>query len=244
MKISVITVSYNAASTIAETIRSVLKQTYAPFEYLIKDGGSTDDTLRIAESFADDFAAAGIRYRIVSQKDAGIYDAMNKGIAMAEGDLIGLINADDWYEPIALERVNAAMADGPYDLIYGDIRMWKDERHSFIKHARDRKYATSRDWNHPTTFITAQMYRKYQYRNETIHDDYDLILRMKKDHVRTAVIPEVLANFRMNGVSHSRSFFAAMERSRIKYGIYRQNGYSRAYLIECVGVELAKLIIG
>lgn len=244
MKISVITVSYNAEETIAGTITSVLQQTRAPFEYIIRDGGSTDDTLKIAEGFADDFAAAGINYRIVSEKDAGIYDAMNKGIAMATGDLIGLINADDWYEPIALERVSEAYAKERSDLLYGDIRMWKDEQHSFIKHARNRKYATSRDWNHPTTFITKEMYGKYRYKNETIHDDYDLILKMKRDHAKITVIHEVLANFRMNGISHERNFAAGMKRARIKYRIYRQNGYSRLYLIECVGVELAKWIIG
>lgn len=244
MKISVITVSYNAEETIAETIESVLHQTLSPFEYIIKDGGSTDDTLKIAEGYADDFAAAGITYRIVSEKDEGIYDAMNKGIAMADGDLIGLINADDWYEKTALERVSEAYTKKPSDLLYGDIRMWKDDQHSFVKHARNRKYATSRDWNHPTTFITKEMYGKYRYKNETIHDDYDLILRMKRDHVRITVIHEVLANFRMNGISHERNLASAMKRARIKYRIYRQNGYSRLYLIECVGVELAKWIIG
>ncbi|MCR5268129.1 MAG: glycosyltransferase [Lachnospiraceae bacterium] len=245
MKISVITVSYNAAETIAKTIGSVLHQTLAPFEYIIQDGGSDDDTLKIAKSFADDFDRAGIAYTIVSEKDEGIYDAMNKGIARATGDLIGLINADDWYEPIALERVAKAMEEDPAaGMVYGDIRMWKDAGHSFIKHARERKYATSRDWNHPTTFITGELYQKYRYRNETIHDDYDLILRMKKDGVRATVVHEVLANFRMNGISHKRSFSSAMKRAKVKYGIYRQNGYSRAYLIECVGVELAKWIIG
>ncbi|MBO4902169.1 MAG: glycosyltransferase [Lachnospiraceae bacterium] len=244
MKISIITVSYNAQTTIAQTIESVLRQTFAPFEYIIQDGGSTDDTCKIAESYRDAFEAAGIAYHIVSGPDAGIYDAMNKGIEKATGDLIGLINADDWYEPVALARVNDAMQEGAFDLIFGDLRMWRDETHSFIKHARNRKYATSRDWNHPTTFITKEMYDRYRYRNETIHDDYDLILRMKKDGVRICVIHEVLANFRMNGVSHERNLRAAMKRAKIKYGIYRRNGYSPFYAIECYGVELAKWIIG
>ncbi len=243
MKISIITVSYNAEKTIQKTIESVLNQTCAPFEYIIKDGGSADRTLAIAERFREAFEKAGIVYRIISEKDDGIYDAMNRGIDLAEGEVIGMINADDWYEPCALERVGDVMRNG-CDLVYADIRMWKDEKHSFIKHARNRRYATSRDWNHPTTFITKEMYRKYHYRNETIHDDYDLILRMKRDHVKTCVIHEVLANFRMNGVSHERSISKALERASIKYRIYRQNGYSPFYAIECYGVELAKLIIG
>ena len=243
MKISIITVSFNAEDTIKKTIESVLNQTYAPFEYIIKDGGSLDQTLVIANSYREAFEKAGIAYRIVSEKDAGIYDAMNQGIDLAEGEVIGMINADDWYESNALERVNEVMRSG-CDLVYADIRMWKDEKHSFVKHARNRRYATSRDWNHPTTFITKEMYRKYRYRNETIHDDYDLILRMKRDHVRIRVIHEVLANFRMNGVSHERSIGKALKRANIKYRIYRQNGYSPFYAIECYGVELAKLIIG
>ena len=243
-KISIITVSYNAQDTIEQTIRSVLEQTLPPFEYIIKDGGSSDDTVKIAEKFAPDFEQRRIRYRIVSEKDDGIYDAMNQGIRLAEGDVIGMINADDWYEPVALERVSDAMQEEPFDLLYADLQMWKDEKKSFVKRARNRRYATSRDWNHPTTFITREMYGKYQYRNETIHDDYDLILRMKKDHVRIRVIHEVLANFRMNGVSHERNLKAAIKRGRIKYGIYRRNEYSPFYAIECYGVELAKLIIG
>lgn len=244
MKISIITVAFNAAETIAQTIESVLHQTKAPYEYIIQDGCSDDDTVSIAQGYADDFAAAGIAYHIVSEKDEGIYDAMNKGITKASGELIGMINADDWYEPTALERVDEAARDGNCDLLYADLRMWKDETHSFIKHAKNRRYATSRDWNHPTTFITKAMYEKYRYRNETIHDDYDLILRMKKDGARIRVIREVLANFRMNGISHERSLKSAMQRAKIKYGIYRQNGYAPFYAIECYGVELAKLIIG
>lgn len=244
MKISVITVSHNAAGTIAHTIESVLSQTYAPYEYIIKDGGSTDDTLQIARRYAPDFEKRGISYRILSEKDNGIYDAMNRGIEEATGEIIGMINADDWYEPVALAVVKETMEKTPFDLFYADLRMWIDENRSFIKRARNRRYATSRDWNHPTTFITREMYQKYRYRNETIHDDYDLILRMKKDGVRIVVANEVLANFRMNGVSHERKVSSALQRAKIKYQIYRRNGYSPFYLIECYGVELAKLIIG
>ena len=115
---------------------------------------------------------------------------------------------------------------------------------TFVKHARNRKYATSRDWNHPTTFITSKVYRDYKYRTETIHDDYDLILRLKKNGFRIVVRNEVIANFTMNGVSHNRSLKDALARVKIKYGIYRRNGYSPFYLFECLLVEAGKLIIG
>ena len=231
VRISIVTVCYNSEETIAQTIESVLMQTYPAFEYIIEDGLSTDKTLEIAESFS-------------SQRDDGIYDAMNKGIGLASGDLVGLINSDDWYERDALETVAECYERTGFDLFYADLRMVLPGGGSFIKRARNRKYQTSRDWNHPTTFITRELYGKYRYRNETLHDDYDLILRLRKAGVHTETVNKVIANFRMNGVSHQRNMRKALERCGIKYRIYRENGYSPFYFFECFGVELAKLIIG
>lgn len=243
-KISIITVTYNSRETVECTLESVLSQTYKPFEYIIIDGASTDETVAVTEGFRGRFEEAGIKLTIVSEKDDGIYDAMNKGIKIASGEIIGIINSDDYYEPNALRVVNDAYNETCFDLFYADLRMVYPDGRSFIKHSRNRKYATSRDWNHPTTFITKCTYEKYQYKNDTIHDDYDLILRLKKDNVRTCVKNEVIANFRMNGVSHNRSLKKAMERVGIKYKIYRQNGYSCFYFFECFIVEAGKLIIG
>lgn len=243
-KISIITVCYNSAETIARTIESVLEQTYPAFEYIIEDGLSTDATLDIAESYRQAFSDKGIKYTIVSRKDEGIYDAMNKGIALATGDIIGLINSDDWYEKDALEAVAQCYESTGFGLFYADLRMMLPGGGSFIKKARNRKYQTSRDWNHPTTFITRELYGKYKYRNETLHDDYDLILRLRRAGVHTETVNRVIANFRMNGVSHQRNVRKALERCAVKYRIYRENGYSPLYFFECFGVELAKLIIG
>ena len=96
--ISIITVSYNAVKTIEDTITSVLNQTYSNIEYIIIDGASTDGTLEVIKKYQDDISI------IVSEPDKGIYDAMNKGIERANGELIGIINADDWYEANAVER--------------------------------------------------------------------------------------------------------------------------------------------
>ncbi len=243
-KISVITVTFNSEETLAQTMESVLNQTCPPYEYLIIDGQSTDATLSLAESFRPKMEAAGIRFTIVSEKDHGIYDAMNKGIRLASGEIIGMINSDDWYEPNALSCVSKAYEKEHFGLFYADLRMHLPDGKTFVKHSRLRKYATSRDWNHPTTFITKEVYDRFSYRTETIHDDYDLILRLKKAGVRECVQNEVIANFRMNGVSHERSFASALKRVKIKYGIYRQNGYNPFYFIECFAVEMAKLFIG
>lgn len=242
--VSIITVTFNSEATLARTIESVLSQTTAPKEYIIVDGCSKDGTLSVAESFRADLEGKGIKYKVISEPDNGIYDAMNKGINLAEGDIIGMINSDDWYEPCAVETVVSAYREDPFDLFYADLKMHMPGGGTFIKHSRNRRYATSRDWNHPTTFITRRMYDEYKYKNDTIHDDYDLILRLKKAGAKTVVKNTVIADFTMNGTSHTRNFKKAMERVGIKYKIYRDNGYSPLYFFECFTVEMAKLIVG
>ncbi len=240
--VSIITVTYNSAATVRDAIESVLHQSYPPKEYIIVDGVSADETLAIAEEYCTQFQEKQIDYRIISEEDHGIYDAMNKGIRMATGELIGMINSDDWYEENALECAVSCYEKKGYDLFFADLKMHFPTGRTFVKHARNRRYATSRDWNHPTTFITKEMYRRYEYRCNTIHDDYDLILRLKKNGAHIEVVNEVLANFRMNGTRHEKSVKKAVERIRIKYHIYRDNGYSPFYLFECIAMEAAKLI--
>ena len=103
--ISIITVCFNSSKTIRQTIESVLNQTYTNIEYILVDGKSTDNTVAIIEEYAPQFTAKGIVYRWVSEPDAGIYDAMNKGIKLATGEWIGIINSDDWYELDACENM-------------------------------------------------------------------------------------------------------------------------------------------
>lgn len=244
VKFSIITATYNSQETLKRTMESVLNQSYAPFEYLIIDGASKDDTLDIVKSFKDRFDEKGINLRVYSEPDNGIYDAMNKGIDKAEGDIVGIINSDDWYEENALSIVADAYESEGFGLFFADLRMHMVNGQSFIKKARLRNYATSRDWNHPTTFIAKEIYNSYKYRTKTIHDDYDLILRLKKAGVKTVIRNEVVANFTMNGVSHTRSIKDAMKRCAIKYSIYRDNSYSPLYFIECFVQEMGKLIIG
>ena len=244
VRISIVTPTFNSAATLTETVRSVLDQTHAPYEYIVIDGASSDETIALINGFEQEFRDKGIKLVVSSEPDDGIYDAMNKGVKKATGDVVGIINSDDRYEPCALETVASAYAEEPFDLFYADIRMVLPDGRSFVKHSRDRRYATSRDWNHPTTFIARSIYDRYSYRTVTIHDDYDLILRLKRDNVKTKVVNKVIADFSMNGVSHKRSIRAAVSSIRTKYGIYRRNGYSRFYLFECMIVEIGKLIIG
>lgn len=239
--ISVITVAYNSESTISETIVSVLNQTHAPMEYIIIDGKSTDRTVVVASEFAPRFQERNIQYRIVSERDNGIYDAMNKGIDLATGDVIGIINSDDWYEPIALECVYNSYLKTPFDYFYADLRIIK-ENGGFIKRAKLSRFATSRYWNHPTTFVARSIYDRYRYKQQTIYDDWDFILRLKKNGCKAVIANETLANFRFGGVSNRKSLSNTAKRIKLKYRIYRQNGYHPLYIFDCILMETAKYL--
>lgn len=243
--VSIITVSYNSEQTLAHTIESVLTQTYTNIEYWIIDGASRDRTVEIAESYRSRLEASGISYHVLSEPDGGIYDAMNKGIRNATGDIIGIINSDDWYEPEAVQTAVETFRKTGCDLMYANIRMHKADGSTFVKRARTRKFQTSRDWNHPTTFVRAECYKNYPFRQLGIHDDYGFFLQMRKLGKQIVTVNQVLANFHMGGASNHKDLKAAKKRIRDRYlYCYRINGYSRWYLIECVAIEAAKLILG
>ena len=245
MKVSIITVSYNSEKTIAHTIESVLAQTYDVIEYWIIDGKSSDGTVTLAESYCSAMEQKGIIYHILSEPDGGIYDAMNKGIRLATGDVIGIINSDDWYEPDAVGTAVHTFEKTGCDLMFANIRMHKADGSTFIKKARLRKFQTSRDWNHPTTFVKAELYKNYPFRNQGIHDDYGFFLQMWSQNRKIVIVDQILANFHMGGASNHKDLRASVKRIRDRYRYcYRINGYSRWYMIECVAIEAAKFILG
>ena len=242
MKISVVTVSYNSEKTIAQTIESVLAQTCPAFEYLIIDGASTDATVQVAERYRSAFAEKGVRYVVISEKDAGIYNAMNKGVAMARGDIVGIINSDDWYEPTALAYVNRAYEEAPFDVFFADLRIVK-EGGSFVKKAKLSGITSTRHWNHPTMFVARRVYDAYHYDcGSGSAADFDLYLRLKKVGVTIRIGHEVLANFRFGGVSNDRNLKKIWRRIMSKYRMYRRHGYSPFYFLDCVAIEAAKFL--
>ena len=249
MRLTIITIAYNSAEDIGRTIESVLAQeqgdTPYTLEYLIIDGASSDDTVAIAESYIPAMAARGITYRISSEPDKGIYDAMNKGICLAEGDIIGILNSGDWYEPMAAATAAGTFARTDCDLMYANICMHRTDGSTFVKKARQRRFQTSRDWNHPTTFVKAQLYKQYPFRCLGIHDDYGFFLQMRRQGRRIITVDKTLADFVMGGASNHKDLKAAGRRIMDRYRYcYRINGYSRLYMIECVAIEAAKLILG
>lgn len=249
MKVSVITVSYNSEKTIKDTIESVLNQDYDDLEYFVIDGASKDRTVEIARSFAEKFSEKGFSYTVISEPDNGIYDAMNKGIRLSCGEIIGIVNSDDYYEPDAVSTVVSVYNDTNFDMFYADLNVIerdKDGKESvkLVKQARKRKIAVSRDWNHPTTFVTRKTYDELgAYKCESLYDDFDLWLRIRKSGRRIEILNKPLSNYRLGGISNHKKLKDCIDRGKARYRIYRNNGYSRFYWFECVLIEGVKFIL-
>lgn len=246
MKISIVTVAYNSEKTIANTIASILGQESregVQVEYLIIDGASTDGTVQVAESFRQKLEEKGVDYKILSEPDKGIYDAMNKGIALATGDVVGILNSDDWYEPEALAVVAQTYETTGFDLMYANIRLIKENGESILKKAKLKKYITSRHWNHPTTFIRRELYDTFTYRLDNLYADLDMLIRIRKAGYHVEIVDRVLANFRMGGASNQKTLSAMMKRIRFRYNVYRSNGYSPLCIFECLIMDVGKFIL-
>ena len=243
MLTSIITVCFNSEKTILRTMESVLNQTVPPFEYIIIDGLSTDSTISIARAQIMRFQEKNIALRIFSEKDKGIYDAMNKGIDKASGDIIGIINSDDYYEKDAVEVMQDTFERTGCDLAFANIRMHMTNGRTFIKKARVRKYLTSRDWNHPTQFVSRRVYDKYRYKCRDISDDMELYFRVRKAGYKVVAVNKVLADFTMGGVSNRIPLSEVIPRIKRRYRIYRENGCSPFYIFECVAFELIKFVL-
>ena len=203
--ISLITATYNSASFLQDCLDSVQSQS-SSVEHIIIDGGSTDTTLEIVSYYPQ-------ITKIISEPDRGIYDAMNKGIALANCEVIGILNSDDFYaDEHVLEKVSAAFADPAIDTCYADLdyvaaddttkvtRRWKSGTY--------RKKSFYWGWMppHPTFFVRSSIYEKYGMFNLSLGSaaDYELMLRFLVKHKITSVyIPDVLVKMRSGGVSNS-----------------------------------------
>ncbi|MCH4147034.1 MAG: glycosyltransferase [Prevotella sp.] len=215
MTVSVITVTYNSASTIADTMQSVLHQTYEDIEYLIIDGGSTDGTQGIIEEFEPKFLG---RLKWISEKDLGIYDAMNKGIRMATGDVIGILNSDDYYtSDDVVANFIPAFLDAKVDAVYGDIHFIHDGSPEKIT-----RYYSSRLFRpfwlrfgfmpaHPSFYVRREVYDKYGYyrTDYKIGSDFEMMVRLFYRHrIKGKYLSKDFVTMRTGGTSnrnlHSR----------------------------------------
>lgn len=211
-KVSIITVCLNSKKTIEQTIRSVLAQTYKNIEYLILDGKSTDGTVDIIKKYSGKIA------RWMSRPDGGLYSAMNQGISMSTGEIIGIINSDDFYTPDAVEKVVKLFCESDADLVYGDeMLVFKD---GDIK-KRESGDLTSLVYkmciSHPATFVKKDMYITFGMFNERyrIAADYELILRLRANGAVMKKCPEILVYFRVGGLSHTHTIECAEETKQI-----------------------------
>ena len=205
MKISIITVVYNNKETIKDAIDSVLSQTYKDIEYIIVDGESRDGTVEIIESYGDKIS------KFITEPDNGLYDAMNKGIALATGDVIGILNSDDFYmNEFVIEKVVKVFEEQEIDSLFADLVYVKpDNLERVVRHYDSRVFKPSKfayGWMpaHPTFFVKREMYEKYGLfkTDYIIAADYELLVRFLYKHkVSYYYLQEVITKMRTGGVS-------------------------------------------
>lgn len=226
MKITIITSTFNSAGTVKDTLLSVSCQTHSDIEHIIIDGLSGDNTMDIVNSFSH-------VSKVISEKDKGIYDAMNKGISLASGDIIGILNSDDFYKDHkVLEEINDLFEKTSADCVYADldyvdqydttkvVRKWR---------SGDFSYASFRNgWMppHPTFFVRKEVYQKYGNFNLAMGTaaDYELMLRfLEKHHCKVAYLPKTIINMRTGGASN-QSISARLKANKMDRKAWSENG--------------------
>lgn len=206
MKISIITATYNSASTIRDTLESIRQQTHHDVEHILVDGGSDDGTVEIIRSYPH-------VARWISEKDKGIYDAMNKGIRMATGDIIGILNSDDFYAGnTVLAQVARALEGAGSSCLYGDLQYVKAaDPQKVVRTWRSGKFRRGNflyGWMppHPAFFVKKEVYDEVGLFNTDLKtsSDYEIMLRiLYKNRYQAQYIPEVLVKMRTGGMSNA-----------------------------------------
>jgi glycosyltransferase involved in cell wall biosynthesis len=229
VKVSIITVCYNSACTLQETIESVIAQTYGPIEYIIVDGKSTDNTLEIIEKYKNRIS------HFVSEQDKGLYDAMNKGIALASGEIIGILNSDDVlaHEGVVADIVKAL--DSNTDAVCSDVHIFKKQKENVIRKYRCTSW---KPWMfrighqppHPGFFVRKRCYEKYgtfdlQFRRAA---DFELLLRFIGVHKVNTKFLNYTSVLMRSGGSSQQGLKAISEANIEDLRALRKHGYFSA----------------
>ena len=229
MRLSIVTATFNSAKTVRDTFESVLSQSFQDYEYLIVDGGSKDSTLDILREYEPRFQG---RMSWKSEPDKGIYDAMNKGFKQAGGDIMMLINSDDFFARTdALEMVVKTFDEHPEaDCVYADlyyvsadntdnvVRVWKT--------GEQRPFRTGWLPAHPTFYVKRDVYEKYGYFNldYPLAADFELMLRfVEKHHIKVHYLPEYLVKMRLGGAT-SKNLHNIIQQDRECIRAFKENG--------------------
>ena len=228
MKISIITISFNSVKTILETIQSVQTQTYKNIEYIIKDGGSNDGTIEVINQYLGQLSL------VISEPDKGIYDAMNKGIRMASGDIIGILNSDDIYVDanVLSDVIQQFNSNKKLDILYGDlIYVKKNDTSKVVRKWKSKPYFKNffeygNVPPHPTIFVKKNIYQEaglfdIQYK---LAADYEFMLRVfKKYNYESKYINRVMVKMRMGGATN-KSFKNIINGNKEILSAWRNNG--------------------
>ena len=241
-KISIITATYNSAATVEDTFRSVINQSYGNIEHIVVDGGSSDATMEIVRRYADLYRTRGLELKWISEPDNGIYDAMNKGIALASGDIVGLLNSDDFFSaPTVLGRVASEFSDrGDIDAVYGDIHYVNpDNLGKCVRYYSSKKFTREKMRMgfmpaHPSFYCRRDIYGRYGLFDISfkIAADFEQLLRLIYIHnIKTSYIPVDFVTMRTGGASSSgfsshRRIYAEHRRA------YRNNNVNSNFLLE------------
>jgi glycosyltransferase len=225
-RISIVTATYNSAATVRQTLLSIRDQDYPQVEHIIIDGLSKDDTLKIVGEFPH-------VARLISEKDGGIYDAMNKGIAIASGDIIGILNSDDVYmDNRVLSLIAGIFADDRVEACYADLQYVREDDTEKVlrtwKSGKFRRQAFYWGWMppHPTFFVRADVYRKVGHFDTRLRSsaDYELMLRiLVKNGMTAKYIPQVIVKMRAGGMSNA-SFWHRLRANKEDRQAWKMNG--------------------
>lgn len=236
--VSIVTVCYNSRKTIEKAVKSVLEQTYSKIEYIIVDGDSTDGTLETVRKYQIPFKKRfGREIKIICEPDQGIYDAMNKGIKAVQGEIIGILNSDDYYEETAVETIISSMSESLMQVCYGGVNIYTEnklERILWLSH----EFLEARMIAHPACFVSKAIYEKYgvfniKYKSSA---DYEFMLRIyQQKDIEFVPVYKPIANYMTGGISTTSTGYC--DKLKMLHDIGKIGGFEYFYSLAAIKIK-------